>query len=1210
MLRVAFALAAVLVSDPAASDPVATPRPGDPTTAPPTDPKTDPVAPRYGRDVRHIFSDRCFQCHGADSGARQADLRLDLPTEAHADRGGYAALVPGDAEASEVWRRLTTEDPDDAMPPADAKKRALTEEELDTLRRWIDAGAEYEEHWSFVPPARPAPPAPDDAAWVRNPIDAFVLANLEREDVAPSPDADRATLLRRVFLDLTGLPPTVEELDAFLADTRPGAYERVVDDLFGTEPYRTRMAERFATPWMDAARYGDTSGIHMDNGRQMWPWRDWVLAAFRDNMAYDRFVVEQIAGDLLPDATTDQIVASGFNRNHVITDEGGAINEEYLVEYAADRVVTTSSVFLGLTTGCARCHDHKFDPLSQAEFYGMMAFFNSIEEPGLYTQTDDPNRAYEPFIEVPSPAQLAELDALDEQHADLVLRLDEPLPGEEQRRAESIANAAARAGLDWSLPEVLAAWSSEDDVSLTTQDDGSILAGGRMPAFEDYTLELRSEADALRAILVEALRTPDIESQGAGRASHGNAVVTGIEVQARPSDGSAPWTEVPLIWAWSDHRQTNGDFEAGNVLDRTDTLGWAADGNANAGERNLLLLAEESFGFEGGTDLRITLAHRSVYSEHSLGRVRLRVSPMSGTSQLPVAAGRWYKAQPFRVEGGERDAAYDVAFGPETLTRVDARDTFGDGQPTWTFDAALADDRTVTLFDDPGAGYVGRTLWSPDARELEVSLGSDDGFQLYLNGELVAENRVDRGVAMDQDEATLPLRAGANALVYKLINTGGPGGYAFRPRPAEHVMVGELPSMLLPDEALSEVQQADLTLAWRRRFFEDWRALDDERVAVEAERATVSSSIPRSMVMQERDEPKPTYVLMRGQYDHPDESRPVDRRVPEFLPALPEDAPRDRLGLAQWLVADENPLFARVAVNRFWQILFAHGLVRTAEDFGHQGDWPSHPALLDWLAVEFRESGWDLHGLLRLMVTSHTYRQSSAARPDLASRDPDNRWLAAYPRRRLEAEQIRDLALSTSGLLIEVLGGPSVKPYQPEGLWQEVSMLNSNTRTFMRGEPDELWRRSLYTYWKRAVPPPSLQTFDAPTRESCVIRRSPTNTPLQALVLWNDVQFVEAARALAARALQLGGDIDADDDRLAWLLRACTSRTPDGDELALLGDALAAYRARYAEDLDAANALLEVGEAPVPMGAGRAELAAWTMLASAVLNLHETVTQD
>jgi hypothetical protein len=1161
---------------------------------------------QYGRDIRGILSDRCFECHGPDPETREAGLRLDLRSEATRDLGGRVALVPGSLEESELWHRITTKDQSEAMPPAHAKKAAFTADERAVFARWIEAGAEYEDHWAFVTPVRPELPTVRASEWARNPLDAFVLERLEAEGWSPSPAADRATLLRRVFLDLTGLPPTVAELDAFLSDESDGAYESWVDRLLTQEPYRSRMAERLATPWLDASRYADTCGIHQDNGRQAWHWRDWVLAALRDNMPFDQFVTEQLAGDLLPDATTAQRVASGFHRNQVTTDEGGAISDEYLVEYAVDRVNTTGAIFMGLTLGCARCHDHKYDPLTQEDFYGLFSFFNSIDQPGLYSQTQDSNRAYEPFVEVPSPELESKMKVVDARLAELREAMDAPLPGEDRAREEFLTGISQDTGLDWSVPRVIEASSSDEQVRLDVQEGEVVVASGPMAAGEEYTLLLESTARGSRVLLLEALSLAE-DQPGAGRADHGNAVLTQVRLESRTLEGE--WNEVPLQWAWADHTQAGRDFEATNVL-HADARGWAVDGNENAAARTLLLLSEKEFGGSGNPLLRLRLEFRSPFSYHSLGRMRVRLSPLASAVRLPVALGRWYSLKAFTpAEGQGRAHLYDTAYGPETVTELDLQQSFGEGEEarTWQFEDRLVDEAVTTLAGGLSANFIGRTIWSPDERQLEVSLGSDDGLIVYLNGESVLERRVDRGAAPDQDQLTLSLRRGRNTLVMRIVNTGGPSGYYFRALHADQVLTGELPSSLLPDDAVPIEQVAQLTQEWRRRFFASYRTLDDEAQLKAAEHTQLLAGIPRAMVMKELGTPRQSYVLMRGQYDAPDITRPVASNTPGFLPPLPEGAPQNRLGLAQWLVAPEHPLFARVNINRLWQMIFGNGIVRTSQDFGLQGDWPTHPALLDWLAVEFRESGWDVHGMLRSFVTSSTYRQASRVRTEFADIDPDNQLLSYYPRRRLGAEEIRDGALFTSGLLVEQLGGRSVKTYQPAGLWAEVAMLSSNTRRFVRDEGDALWRRSMYTYWKRAVPPPSLQTFDAPTRESCVIQRQITNTPLQALVLWNDEQYVEASRALALRTQ---ANADGDRARLIWLVRTCAGRTPDAVELDLLQAGLDEYRLRFQDDPESAEQLSEVGEQAVPVDTDLVQLAAWSMLASAVMNLHESLTVD
>ncbi|HEX6882743.1 MAG TPA: PSD1 and planctomycete cytochrome C domain-containing protein [Planctomycetota bacterium] len=1158
---------------------------------------------RYGRDVRPLLSDRCFVCHGPDAAERQADLRLDGFESATAERAGGAAIVPGDAEASLLWQRIAHSDPEERMPPADSNRRALSADERARIRAWIEAGAEYEPHWAFVAPLRP--PLPAARGGRDNPVDRFLDARLASEGVAPSPAAPPETQLRRLFLDLTGLPPTPEELAQFLADPRPERYEAWVERLLDEEPYRTRHAERMATPWLDQARYADTSGIHMDAGRQMWLWRDWVLEAYRTNLPFDRFVVEQIAGDLLPEATVAQRIASGFHRNHVTTDEGGAIDEEYRVEYVVDRTATTGSVFLGLTLGCARCHEHKFDPISQQEFYRFYAFFDSNEEPGLYSQSPDANRALEPFLVVPTEAQATRRGELEATLAREQEELERPPPGEDEARASFFAELERASALAWATSTVLGARSLEG-ATLALQPDGSVLAAGTNPDQDEHELRLRTDATGLRLVALEALGDASFHEGRVGRAPNGNAVLSAITVEAVSVRDPARRVPVPLGWAWAEHEQEDGEFGITNALD-PDPHGWAVGAHQRPGGRVALFLADEPFGFEGGTELVVRLAYRSQYAQHAFGRVRLALASLgpAGLDALPAAASDWLLAGPFPT--GPSPEGYTASFGPELDLDLDRTRDFA-GQ-SWRFVRRYLDGRlNGGLAQGLSVHYLGRRLFVPSARTVTFALGSDDGYRLFLDGAEVSARQVDRALAADQDRVELTLSAGTHTLVLAVVNTGGESGFTWRPERRPEELAGELLLAFLPATAREPGRAAALARAWRLAFSADYRARNERITALRAELVALEAATPRTMVMQERAEPRETFVLMRGAYDRPDKAQPVERDVPAVLGSLPEGAPRDRLGLAQWLVAPENPLVARVAVNRLWELVFGTGIVRTTEDFGLQGEWPAHPELLDWLAVEFRESGWDVQHVLRLLVTSAAYRQSSRARPELAERDPENRWLAWLPRRRLEAEAIRDQALYVAGLLVERAGGPSVKPYQPEGLWQEVAMIQSNTREYVRGAGDELWRRSLYTYWKRACPPPALLTFDAPTREFCTIRRASTNTPLQALVLWNDEQFVEAARALAARVLT---EPAADDgERVEALFRRCAVRAPSQEERTLLAAALADFRARYAGASADARLLIEVGESPTPEGLDPVELAAWTLLANAILNLDEVITRS
>ncbi|MFK7961480.1 MAG: PSD1 and planctomycete cytochrome C domain-containing protein [Phycisphaerales bacterium] len=1217
----------------------------------------------YGRDIRPILSDRCFLCHGPDAGTRAAGLRLDQRESAVDESRRRPAIVPGDRGASELWARITSAHADVVMPPPDANKRAISHEERELIGRWIDAGAPYEAHWAFEPAERPEIPTVQDRAWGRGPIDAFVLDGLEARGVRPSADAAPDVWLRRVFLDLTGLPPTVQELDAFAADlaaagegraAADAVIERWVDRLLEDEPYRTRTAERLAVPWMDAARYADTIGIHTDNGRQMWLWRDWVLQAFRDNMPYDRFVTEQLAGDLIENATTDQLIATGFNRAHVITDEGGAINEEALDGYAVDRSHTTATVMMGLTLECARCHDHKYDPITQEDFYSFYAYFNSIEEPGLYTQQPDPLRAHEPMIDVPTDEQIRELQVIEIQRADHEAERAAPSPEEIESR-EAFYVAAQRAGnLEWFDVMPVAA-TSEFGATLTIDDSGAVVATGENPDRDVYHIEFDVPAVALSANMLRLDVLPDPSRDGdrrPGRAANGNAVVTGISLEVV---GGAP---AEVRWAWVDDEQDNGDYglltaiDARNPVAPLSDRGWAPGGHMQEGGRAIILLFErpvsELSADESDPDslrVRLTLRSESKWDLHTLARVRPVLGRIDDASFLPLTFGHWYLAGPFPVEN--RGRIYDDPSAAALSTALDRGATFGAPPRGWRHDASYQDEQ-VNQFGGPiGVTVFARTVLAAADTRIPVQLGSDDGIRVSVNGTVVFERRVDRGAAPNQDQAVLPLRRGANHLVMEIMNTGGPGGMYFRAEvPAEgpgSAGPGGTPGWtppvvlaLLPESARDPEMGERLDEAWSLAMRPRYRELTEMIASLDARETEIRQMIPRTIIMKELAEPRPTFVLDRGQYDQPLADRPVRRRPPGFLdPANAAAELRlDRLGLAEWLTQDDHPLTARVAVNRAWAMIFGRGLVATPEDFGLQGAWPSHPELLDWLAVEFVDRDWNMRSMLREMVLSSTYRQSSAPRVDLAASDPENIWLAAYPRRRLPAEMIRDGALHVGGLLVEQFGGPPVKPYQPDGLWREVAMQQSNTRIFVAGQGEELYRRSLYTYFKRASPPPSMVAFDASAREACSVQRTPTDTPLQALVLWNDVQFVEAARALADRALVYraaatianangvsadasanantnDANANADASSLAFMHRTCTATEPDDQRLAALQRALADFRESWADRAEDATSLVQAGATGMQLSPhDDRERAAWTMVASAIMNLYRTTTQN
>jgi hypothetical protein len=1015
--------------------------------------RAEPLARKavdFNKQIRPILSENCFACHGPDEKKRKAKLRLDTREGFLRHKG---LVTPGQPEESELIARLVSDEPSQLMPPAKSGKK-LTPEQIALLTEWVRQGAAYSDHWSFLPPRRPAVPRVGDAAWPRTPVDYFILARLEAEGLKPSPEARTERLVRRVTLDLTGLPPTPAEVDAFLADRSPEAYEKLVDRLLQSPRYGEHMA-RF---WLDAARYGDTHGLHLDNFREIWPYRDWVIRAFNSNKPFDRFIVEQLAGDLLPNATLEQVVATGYNRCHVTTSEGGSIEEEVYVRNVVDQVDTNGTVFLGLTLGCARCHEHKYDPFAMKDFYSLFAFFNNIDGPALDGNAARPA----PVARVPTAEQGAALARL-EAKADAVRK--------------QIAAAAAQVKYDPTadrdrpeqLPRSEHVWI-EDAVPAGARvaADGGTNVVWNFVAAPQHPVQGGSKSLQLTAaglkqfVLQEA--TPGL------RVGEGDVLFAYAYL-----DPKNPPKEIMLQWhsdTWR-HRAYWGQ----NVIP------WGKD---NSDERRLM-------------------------------------------GPLPKP-GQWVRLE---VEAAR------VGLKPGTLING------------WAFTQ-----HDGTVYWDRG-GIVTRT---PQQDSSFDSLGAWLRVQKATGGQGLPPE-IQSLVKLDRDKRT----------------------------PAQQ----------------KQLQEHFVVHVWTktRATFEP---LLKELTDIAKEKEGIEKEMPASLVYKERAEQRPAYILKRGEYDQRGE--PVGRAVPAILSPWPKGAPLNRLGFAQWLVQPGHPLTARVAVNRFWQQLLGTGLVKTTEDFGAQGEPPSHPELLDWLAVQFVEDGWDVKKLVKRLVMSSAYRQSAQVTPDRLAKDPANRLLSRGPRYRLDAETLRDQALFVSGLLVEKLGGPSVKPPQPPGLWEAVAYTGSNTARFKADTGcDKVHRRSLYIFWKRTAAPPQMTTFDAPSREFCTPRRERTNTPLQALLLMNETQYVEASRALAERALREGGA--KLDDRLAWMFRLATARRPDAMELAELAEAYKDYLATYTKDADAAKKLIAVGESKPDPKLNPSELAALTMVGNVILNLDEILTK-
>ncbi len=1024
----------------------------------------------FSRDVRPILANHCWNCHGPDESSREAELRLDLRDGAVAKSpSGHHAIVAGEPTASELIARIEATD-DSQMPPASFQK-PLSPQQREILRRWVAEGAPYATHWAFTAPRRAALPTVANAAWPRNEIDRFVLHRLEAEKLSPAAEADRSTWLRRVTLDLTGLPPTPAERERFLADSSPAAYESVVDRLLESP----RHAERMAMHWLDSARYADTNGYNNDEVRTLWPWRDWVIEAFARNLPYDRFLTEQLAGDLLPEATLSQKVATGFSRNHVLTTEGGIVEEEYRVEYVADRVHTTATVFLGLTMQCARCHDHKFDPLTQRDYYRFAAFFDNVPDKVVsYSQ----GRMAEPLLKVPSAAQEAELARLETRRGDLARQLRERAVAIEPDLAAWEA-ALTPLQIEQASPVGLAAHFPLDET------EGTAIANTAVPA-QGGTLQggLRSTEGRL----------------GKALEFDGTQFVAASEVGRLESD--QPCTLAAWVYPTSS--------EASTVLSRID------EGNAYRGYDVIL---------EGGK----VASH---FVHHWPDRA------FKVITKQPLALNAWHHIA-VTYDGSRRAAGMRI---------------YVDGRPQ------ELDVTTDNLLDGPletdKPFHIGRRSGSAPFR------GRIDEVQIY-------------STLLAPDEAARLANGEVLAGLKEILQTAA----------AERTPVQR---DRLRAYYLDQVDS--LSRGWRK-----------ELAAIPGQLAELDKTIPVTMVMAEMTPRRTTHILKRGQYDQPGEA--VEPGVVDLFSGV---SPKvgNRLELARWLTHPEHPLTARVAANRWWELLMGTGLVETVEDFGIQGALPSHPELLDWLATELVRQNWNTRELLKQIVLSATYRQSSHATPELLERDPRNRLLARGPRYRLPAETVRDNALAISGLLVERVGGPSVKPYQPEGLWEDVSVERRDKYAPDLG--DGLYRRSMYTFWKRTCPPPGMSASDAPDLETGVVRRSRTNTPLQALVLLNDPTYVEAARKLAERTLLASAD---DEARLAGLFELATCRRPDADETKLLLQMKAAARQKFAADPEAAKRLLAVGHAPRSETLAAEELAAWTTIASLVLNLDETISK-
>ncbi len=1026
----------------------------------------------FNRQIRPILANHCYDCHGPDAKHREAGFRLDTAEGAFAALSdGGVAFKAGNPAHSQAYQRIISQDADTRMPPPTADKQ-LTSAEKALLLQWINQGARWQRHWAFAPPVRPALPTVKHGDWPQNAIDFFTLRQMEQRGLAPAGRAADAARLRRLSLALTGIAPAPEELDAFIASGQPDKYEREISRLLASPRY----GEHLAAMWLDLARYADTHGYHTDSHREMWRWRDWVIAALNNNMPYDRFTIEQLAGDLLPGATISQRIATGFNRNHMINFENGAIAEEFRTEYVMDRTVTTATTWLGLTMRCARCHDHKYDPLSQRDFYRFYAYFNNIPEKGI----DGQGGNAEPVLRAPTPAQQLRLASLSQQRDLLAAQM----------------KARERA----SLPAQML-WEKKLQTGAAFQQP----PGGLL---HHFTLDKAEGAKHL--LSVDETGKPAAAIKG-----------DGFHLPGKRGDA--------LVMTGETHVES----AAGGVLHASDAFTLSAWVQPTVGDTMTIIARRGDAAPEAGYELLLKKRRLTFTAVHAAPGYQLEVH---AASQLPT--NQW-------------------------------------SHVCVTYDGS-SKAKGVKLFVNG---------------ELQPATVTAD----TLSGDILTDSPLQIG----QRGSGTPFRGMLDEIrIYPRALTPGEVGLVAGGDPVREII------------AVAPAERNARQRRYLRQFFLEnvdpaFKKLLGELRLLQSEITATRRRTPTVMVMQELPEPRQTLLLETG--DYRSGKQPVQPGVPEVLPPLPAGAARNRLGLARWIVDRRNPLTARVMVNRLWQHLMGTGLVRTPEDFGVRGDLPTHPALLDWLAVEFMDSGWDIKHILRLIVSSATFQQTSHVSPQRWQLDPENRWLARGPRQRLSAAAIRDNALAAAGVLQNEMGGPGVSPYQPPGLWKEISYnpLNYTAQVFKQSHGPSLYRRSVYTFWKRASPPPAMTSLGAVSREVCTVTRETPDTGLQALVLLNDTGFAEAARLTAARILQ-NRQLISDAMRLQFAFRLATSRMPRPEELNVLTRQLASLRRHYLANPAAASKLISVGEHP-PAGLPVAEHAAWSVIASMLQNLDEAI---
>ncbi|HUR47446.1 MAG TPA: PSD1 and planctomycete cytochrome C domain-containing protein [Candidatus Saccharimonadales bacterium] len=1191
----------------------------------------------FSREIRPILSENCFACHGPDEGQRKAKLRFDLQEEAFKPaKSGDFAIVPGDLHKSKLVERISTKDSDDIMPPTKTGKK-LTTAQIDFLTRWIKEGAKWQSHWSFVAPRKAPLPQIKNKDWPKNEIDHFVAARLEKEKLKPAPEADKTTLIRRASMDVRGLPPSPQEIDTFLADKTPQAYEKLVDRLLDSPDYGENMARY----WLDAARYADSHGYHIDSERSMWKWRDWVVDAYNNNMPFDEFTLEQLAGDLLPEASMSQKIASGYVRCNMSSGEGGAITEEYQAKYTFDRVETTSTIWLGLTLTCARCHTHKYDPILNKEYYGMFALFNSLNESVMDGNKPNPD----PFIKVPTPEQTARQAELKQLVAANEKKLEIPMPELDKAQLAWASEWRGKFTSGWSTLSSTN-FKSTNAVAFQVLEDQSILVTGANPEKDVYEARLPLQPGLLAALRLEALPHDSLPKKSASRADDGGFRLSELEAEivypekksasilegvAAPektaaddkgttaltsTDAAKPKKEkkppakpqkIKFAQALADSSK-DATTDAAKAIDGKPETGWQADPAAISEPHAALFLPAEPLTIKSNAQLHVRLRYEASTSKRAIGHFRLSVAQNPDLVQLlsPPKQEPWQVIGPFKTT--DQTAGFAQVYEPEK--EIDLKKTYPGVREeiSWKAKPEFEDGKNNMLVQDlhgiHGAYYLYRTIKVPADRKMDVDITADDFFKLWVNGKQLAERAYKPKPAERAYKVSVDLKKGENKILLKFVTQQGESYFTFRKDLGnEDAVPADIAALFAATKTFNSAQKTKVRNYFRRQQSPEFKETFDKLEKWKEEDASIEKSIPTTMVAKDLEKPRETFMLMRGEYDKKGDK--VQPGVPSILPPWPVGMPTNRLGFAKWLLSPEHPLTARVTVNRLWQQFFGVGLVKTTEDFGAQGEQPSHPELLDWLAVDFREHNWNVKRLQRMILTSAAYRQSSRLTPELLAKDPENRLLARGPRYRLDAEVLRDTALAVGGLLSEKQGGHSVKPYEPPGLWEAVSFNNSQKYVPDKGE--SLYRRSLYTYWKRQSPPPNMLIFDAPTREYCVVRRPRTNTPLQALVLLNDPQFVEASRAFGQRMMLEGGKTV--ESRIIYGFRLATSRKPAADELKILSDIYKQQLEAYQKDKASAEKLLKIGSFQQEPTLDKSELATWATIATMLLNLDEAVTK-